>query len=81
MNLQATLGGHNYVFSSIKDVMAKAGEEKSGDQMAGIAASTMSERIAAKEVLATLTIDEVRNNPVVPYEEDEVTRIIQDSVN
>lgn len=69
------------MFSSIKEVMAKAGEEKSGDQMAGIAARSISERIAAKEVLAALTIGEIRNQPVVPYEEDEVTRIIQDSID
>jgi ethanolamine ammonia-lyase large subunit len=61
--------------------MAKANEEKSGDKLAGIAAETAEERVAAKYVLANLTLNDLRNNPAVPYEEDEVTRIIQDDVN
>lgn len=81
MNLKTTLGGQTYIFDSVKDVMAKASEEKSGDKMAGLAAETDSERIAAKEVLAALTIGEIRNNPVVDYDEDDVTRIIQDSID
>ena len=61
--------------------MAKANEEKSGDKLAGIAAETAEERVAAKFVLSNLTLNDLRNNPAVPYEEDEVTRIIQDDVN
>ena len=61
--------------------MAKANEEKSGDRLAGIAAETAEERVAAKYVLSNLTLNDLRNNPAVPYEEDEVTRIIQDDVN
>jgi len=61
--------------------MAKANEEKSGDRLAGIAAENAEERVAAKVVLAQLTLADLRNNPAVPYEEDEVTRIIQDDVN
>ena len=61
--------------------MAKANEEKSGDKLAGLAAETAEERVAAKVVLANLTVGDVRNNPAVPYEIDEVTRIIQDDVN
>ena len=61
--------------------MAKAHEEKSGDKLAGIAAETAEERVAAKYVLSNLTLNDLRNNPAVPYEEDEVTRIIQDDVN
>ena len=61
--------------------MAKANEEKSGDKLAGIAAETAEERVAAKVVLSNLTLNDLRNCPAVPYEEDEVTRIIQDSVN
>ncbi len=61
--------------------MAKANEEKSGDKLAGIAAESSEERIAAKVVLSEVTVGELRNSPVVPYEEDEVTRVIQDSVN
>ncbi len=61
--------------------MGKANEEKSGDKLAGVAAETAEERVAAKYVLANLTLNDLRNNPAVPYEEDEVTRIIQDDVN
>ena len=81
MRLATKLFGHVYQFNSVKDVLAKANEEKSGDKLAGIAASTDTERVAAKEVLSNLLVSDLRNNPVVPYEEDEVTRIIQDDVN
>lgn len=81
MRLKTKLFGQIYQFESVKEVLAKANEEKSGDFLAGIAAKTASERVAAKEVLANLTVADLRNNPVVPYEEDEVTRIIQDAVN
>lgn len=81
MILKAKLFGHVYEFKSLMDVMAKANEEKSGDRLAGIAADTAEERIAAKVVLSNVTLGDIRNNPAVPYEEDEVTRVIQDSVN
>ena len=75
------LFGHTYEFDSVREVMAKANEEKSGDKLAGIAAESAEERVAAKYVLSNLTLNDLRNNPAVPYEDDEVTRIIQDSVN
>ncbi|MBC2396875.1 ethanolamine ammonia-lyase subunit EutB [Clostridium tetanomorphum] len=81
MKLKTRLFGQSYEFKSIKEVLAKANEEKSGDKLAGIAATSVQERIAAKVVLSDLTLSDLRNNPVVPYEEDEVTRIIQDDVN
>ena len=81
MILKTKLFGHNYEFKSIREVMAKANEEKSGDKLAGIAAESAEERIAAKWVLSNLTLNDLRNSPAVPYEEDEVTRIIQDDVN
>lgn len=81
MILKTQLFGHTYEFKSVREVMAKANEEKSGDQLAGIAAESAEERIAAKWVLSNLTLNDLRNNPAVPYEEDEVTRIIQDDVN
>ncbi|MBW4828079.1 MAG: ethanolamine ammonia-lyase subunit EutB [Clostridiaceae bacterium] len=81
MRLKTKLFGIVYQFKDIKEVLAKANEEKSGDSLAGISAESLTERIAAKEVLSNLTLSDLRNNPVVPYEEDEVTRIIQDDVN
>ena len=61
--------------------MAKANEEKSGDRLAGIAAEDARERVAAKAVLAQVTLGDLYENPAVPYEEDEVTRIILDGIN
>ncbi|MCF6466266.1 ethanolamine ammonia-lyase subunit EutB [Clostridium sp. Cult2] len=81
MRLKTKLFGTVYQFEDIKEVLAKANEERSGDKLAGIAAESVTEMIAAKEVLSNLTLQDLRNNPVVPYEEDEVTRVIQDLVN
>ena len=81
MILKTKLFGHVYEFKSVREVMAKANEEKSGDKLAGIAAETAEERVAAKVVLSHLTLNDLRNNPAVPYEEDEVTRVIQDDIN
>lgn len=81
MKLSTNLLGQNYTFSSICEVMAKANEPKSGDSLAGIAAQTTLERIAAKQVLSELTIRELRENPAVPYEKDKVTQIIEDDID
>ena len=81
MKLNTTLLGKTYEFCHIKEVLAKANEEKTGDRLAGLAAENARERVAAKVVLSALTLADLRENPAVPYEEDEVTRIIQDDVN
>ncbi|NJI80549.1 ethanolamine ammonia-lyase subunit EutB [Clostridioides difficile] len=81
MILKTKLFGRTYQFKSLYDVMAKANEEKSGDKLAGLAAESAEERIAAKVVLSHIKLEDIRNNPAVAYEEDEVTRIIQDAVN
>lgn len=81
MILKTKLFGRTYQFKGLYDVMAKANEEKSGDKLAGIAAESAEERVAAKVVLSHIKLEDIRNNPAVPYEEDEVTRIIQDGVN
>ena len=80
MKLKTTLLGKTYAFQSVKQVLAKANEEKTGDKLAGLSAESAQERIAAKVVLSALTLADLRENPAVPYEEDEVTRIIQDDV-
>jgi ethanolamine ammonia-lyase large subunit len=66
-------------FSNLRELLAKANEEKSGDQLAGIAASSERERIAAKSALADLPLLDLLNNPVIPPEEDEVSRLIVES--
>jgi len=81
MILKTKLFGRTYTFKDIKEVLAKANEEKSGDKLLGIAAASVQERIAAKIVLSNLTLEDLRNNPSIPYEEDEVTRVIDDQVN
>lgn len=81
MILKTTLFGRTYQFRSVNEVLAKANEAKSGDVLAGIAAETEQERVAAKHVLSNLLVSDLRNNPAVPYEQDEVTRIIQDDLN
>ena len=81
MKLKTTLLGKTYTFRDIKQVLAKANEEKTGDKLAGLAAESAQERVAAKVVLSALTLEDLRENPAVPYEQDEVTRIIQDDVN
>ncbi|GHH99287.1 ethanolamine ammonia-lyase subunit EutB [Neobacillus kokaensis] len=81
MKLQTTYLGTVYQFSSLKELFAKANEEKSGDRLAGLAAETVQERIAAKQVLSYLTLGEIRENPMLPAEKDEVSRIIESQLN
>jgi len=81
VNLSVIFGGEKYNFNSLKDVMAKANEEKSGDQLAGIAAESVQQRIAAKAVLSELLVKDIRENPLVPQENDEVSRIIEGDIN
>lgn len=79
MKLQTALQGTTYSFKDLKELFGKANEEKSGDSLVGLGARTVSERIAAKIVLSELTLEEIRNNPLIP--DDEVTRIIEADVN
>ncbi|CEH30394.1 ethanolamine ammonia-lyase [Aneurinibacillus migulanus] len=81
MRLKTMLQGQTYEFKDLKELFAKANEEKSGDRLAGLAAETVQERIAAKQVLAGLTLEDIRNHPLLPPEEDEVSRIIEEQVN
>jgi ethanolamine ammonia-lyase large subunit len=81
MKLAATLRGKTYTFRDLNDVLAKANEEKSGDKLAGVAASSAQERVAAKLVLSEVTLADLREHPAVPYEMDAVTRLIQDDLN
>ncbi|MCM3271996.1 ethanolamine ammonia-lyase subunit EutB [Paenibacillus elgii] len=81
MKLKTALLGKTFQFRDLKDVMAKANEEKSGDQLAGIAAEDAKERMAAKLVLSELTLADIRNHPLLPPENDEVSRIIEEGVN
>ncbi|MCL1855837.1 MAG: ethanolamine ammonia-lyase subunit EutB [Clostridia bacterium] len=81
MRLSVQLSGSNYTFSSIREVMGKANHEKSGDGLAGVAAGSAQERVAARVVLSGLTVGDICEHPAVPYEDDEVTRIVLDGLN
>ncbi len=81
MLLRTKLHGKTYEFPDIRRLMGKANEEKSGDQLAGVAASSAAERSAARLVLAEVPLAVLRETPAAPYDQDEVTRVIQDGVN
>lgn len=81
MKLKTKLFGVTYKFNSIKEVLAKANEEKSGDGLLKIGAETSQERVAAKRVLSELTLEDLRKHPTIPMEEDEVTRMIDNLIN
>ncbi len=81
MKLKTRLFGATYSFRSVREVLARANEARSGDELAGLAARSERERIAAKMVLANLTLNDLRENPAVPYERDEVTRVIDDGLD
>ena len=61
--------------------MGRANEVRSGDLQAGLAARSMREMAAAKQVLADVTLEQLYNAPSVAYEEDEVTRVVVDGLN
>jgi ethanolamine ammonia-lyase large subunit len=63
MRLASTIRSVRYTFADVREVMAKANAPKSGDVLAGIAARDAVERVAARAVLAHLTLAEIRNNP------------------
>ncbi|PKO14895.1 MAG: ethanolamine ammonia lyase large subunit [Chloroflexi bacterium HGW-Chloroflexi-10] len=81
MLLRTRLFGKTYEFPDLRVLMGKANEEKSGDQLAGLAAETTAERAAAKLVLAQVPLHALYENPVVPADQDEVTRVIFDGLN
>ena len=72
-------GGQSWQFADLKTVMAKASPDRSGDRLAGLAAETAQERVAAQMVLADVPLKQFLTEVFIPYEEDEVTRLIIDS--
>jgi ethanolamine ammonia-lyase large subunit len=73
------IGAHSYVFHDLRDLLAKATPPRSGDRLAGVAADTAEEMIAARMALADLPLKQFLQETVVPYEDDDVTRLIIDS--
>ena len=81
MNLRSKIHNRVFTFKSVTDVLAKANNEKSGDVLVGLAAESATERVAAKLCLANLQLKDIYENPVIPYENDQVTRLIYDDLN
>ncbi|WP_375413798.1 ethanolamine ammonia-lyase subunit EutB [uncultured Bradyrhizobium sp.] len=73
------IGAHSYVFDDLRDLLAKATPSRSGDRLAGIAADTAEQMIAARMALADVPLRQFLHETVVAYEDDEVTRLIIDS--
>ncbi|MGK5009444.1 ethanolamine ammonia-lyase subunit EutB [Janthinobacterium sp. MDB2-8] len=74
-----TIDSHTYAFTSLKELLAKATPLRSGDVLAGVAAASARERVAAQLALADVPLSLFLNEALVPYEDDEVTRLIIDS--
>jgi ethanolamine ammonia-lyase large subunit len=78
MGFRKSLGLRSYVFADLRSLMAKASPLRSGDCLSGVAAATSEERIAAALILAEVPLKRFLDEPLIPYEEDEVTRVILD---
>jgi ethanolamine ammonia-lyase large subunit len=76
MLYHATLRGEHFTFDTLRDLLAKANEEKSGDQLAGLAACSEKERVAAKIALADVTLGDIVDQPVIDPAKDDVSRLI-----
>ncbi len=79
MTYSAVLGHTTYRFNELKTLLARASPARSGDCLAGIAAASSEERVAAQWALADVPLAAFLQNPLIPYETDEVTRLILDS--
>lgn len=79
MAFRHSIDGTTFVFADLRELMAKASPPRSGDRLAGIAATTAEENVAAKMALADVSLSRILAEPLVPYEDDEVTRLILDS--
>jgi ethanolamine ammonia-lyase large subunit len=74
-----TIGATAYVFDDLRDLLAKATPPRSGDRLAGVAAKSAAQMIAARMALADVPLQQFLHESVIPYEDDEVTRLIVDS--
>lgn len=80
MALSTRLHGEHFTFASLKEVLGRANEPRSGDKQAGLAARSMREMAAAKGILADVTLRQLYEAPSVPFEQDEVTRVVIDGL-
>src|SRR3954469_11221564 len=73
-----TVGCYHYVFDDLRTLLARASPDRSGDRLAGLAAGTEEERVAARMALADVPLSRFLDEPIVAYDTDEVTRLILD---
>ncbi|GAA0573194.1 ethanolamine ammonia-lyase subunit EutB [Caenispirillum bisanense] len=78
MAFAQSIGHTTYRFADLRQLLAKATPRRSGDELAGVAAASEAERVAARLALADLPLTRLLTEPVVPYEQDSVTRLICD---
>ncbi|MBV9124643.1 MAG: ethanolamine ammonia-lyase subunit EutB [Planctomycetes bacterium] len=81
MTYQSTIRGERFRFGDLREVFAKANEEKSGDCLAGVAARTERERVAAKWVLADVRLGEIVEQPLIDPDQDEVSRLLLETLD
>src|SRR5271154_6265327 len=74
-----TIDATNYVFDDLRDLLAKATPLRSGDRLAGISADSAEQMIAARIALSDVPLKQFLHETVIPYEDDEITRLIVDS--
>jgi len=79
MTYKTTIQHHTYTFADLKTLLARASPLRSGDALAGVAAQTYEERVAAQLALADVPLQHFLNESVVPYETDNITRLIIDT--
>lgn len=79
MSYASVLGGHRYRFDTLARLLAAASPERSGDRLAGLAAASAQERVAARWALAEVPLTDFLAEPLIPYESDDVTRLILDT--
>lgn len=79
MPYHSSIRSESFTFADLRELLAKANEEKSGDQLAGLAATSARERIAAKWALADVTLGEIVANPVIDPDQDDVSKLILDT--
>jgi ethanolamine ammonia-lyase large subunit len=81
MPYHATIRGERFTFADLREVFAKANEEKSGDRLAGLAANTERERVAAKLALADVPLGDIFGQPLIDPDRDEVSRLSLDTLD
>src|SRR5438270_13980205 len=81
MPYQTTIRGERFAFADLREVFARANEEKSGDQLAGLAARSERERVAAKLVLADVPLADIVDRPIIDPDTDDVSRLLLDRLD